>query len=304
MKAFVHRRPDAMTLSLAAAMVLAASALQAADPPPSGSANGAMVTVAKATNACFSDQVRVTGFVVPRREAVVTADAEGSRVSEVLIKEGDVVSENQELARLVPLGVAGTARPAASPLRSPAAGLVTSVQTIAGAPASPQAGPMFRIAVNNELELDAEVPSIHILKLNPGATARISRDDQADLFGKVRLVSPQIDRVTQLGHVRLSLTNNPTIKVGMFARANIDARRSCGVAVPRSAIEHFTVQIVKGNVVETRRVKVGLVSDTSTEILEGVEVGDIVVADAGSSLHDGDKVQTMFVDDLDRSRVR
>lgn len=304
MKAFVHRRPDAMTLSLAAAMVLAASALQAADPPPSGSANGAMVTVAKATNACFSDQVRVTGFVVPRREAVVTADAEGSRVSEVLVKEGDVVSENQELARLVPLGVAGTARPAASPLRSPAAGLVTSVQTIAGAPASPQAGPMFRIAVNNELELDAEVPSIHILKLNPGATARISRDDQADLFGKVRLVSPQIDRVTQLGHVRLSLTNNPTIKVGMFARANIDARRSCGVAVPRSAIEHFTVQIVKGNVVETRRVKVGLVSDTSTEILEGVEVGDIVVADAGSSLHDGDKVQTMFVDDLDRSRVR
>ena len=32
---------------------------------------------------------------------------------------------------------------------------------------------MFRIAVNNEIELDAEVPSVHILKLNPGATARI-----------------------------------------------------------------------------------------------------------------------------------
>jgi hypothetical protein len=61
---------------------------------------------------------------------------------------------------------------------------------------------------------------------------------------------------------------------------------------------------VKGNTIETRRVKVGLVSDTSTEILEGVEVGDIVVADAGTSLHDGDKVQTMFADDLDRSRVR
>jgi hypothetical protein len=90
----------------------------------------------------------------------------------------------------------------------------------------------------------------------------------------------------------------------MFARANIDARRSCGVAIPRSAIEHFTVQLVKGNVIETRRVKVGLVSDNSTEILEGVEVGDIVVADAGTSLHDGDKVQTIFVDDLDRSRVR
>ena len=40
-----------------------------------------------------------------------------------------------------------------------------------------------------------------------------------------------------------------------------------------------------------------------TEILEGLEVGEIVVADAGSSLHDGDQVTTMFADELDR-RVR
>lgn len=287
----------------ALAFMSAATATFAADPPPSGSANGVMVTVAKATNACFSDQVRVTGFVVPRQEAQVNVDTEGSRVSEILVKEGDMVTENQELARLTPPG-AGNARPATVPLRAPAAGLVTSVHTAVGAPASPQAPPMFKIAINNELELDAEVPSIHILKLNPGATARISRDDHADVIGKVRVVSPQIDRVTQLGHVRLSLTPNPTIKVGMFARASIDARRSCGVAVPRSAIEHFTVQLVKGNVIETRRVKTGLVSDNATEILEGVDVGDIVVADAGTSLHDGDKVQTIFADDLDRSRVR
>jgi multidrug efflux pump subunit AcrA (membrane-fusion protein) len=60
------------------------------------------------------------------------------------------------------------------------------------------------------------------------------------------------------------------------------------------------VQVIKGNTVETRRVRVGLTSDTSTEILEGLEVGEIVVADAGSSLHDGDQVKTMFADELDR----
>ena len=38
----------------------------------------ALVVVTKSTNACFSDLVRVTGFVVPRREAVVGADQEGS----------------------------------------------------------------------------------------------------------------------------------------------------------------------------------------------------------------------------------
>jgi multidrug efflux pump subunit AcrA (membrane-fusion protein) len=164
---------------------------------------------------------------------------------------------------------------------------------------------MFRIAVNNEIELDAEVPSVHILKLNPGATARISRDGAPDLVGRVRLVSPQIDRTSQLGKVRIALTANPSLKVGMFARANIDAKRSCGVAVPHTAIDRLTVQVVKGgNTIETRKVRVGLSSETSTEILEGLDVGEVVVADAGTSLHDGDQVKTMYADELDRVRVR
>jgi multidrug efflux pump subunit AcrA (membrane-fusion protein) len=267
----------------------------------------ALVVVAKAANACFSDLVRVTGFVVPRREAVVGVDQEGSRVTELLVKEGDAVTENQELARLTPPppqpGVPAAAGKPVS-LRAPAAGVITEVKTVVGAPASPQAGPMFRIAVNNELELEAEVPSVNLLKLNPGATVRISRDDAPDISGRVRQVSPQIDRNTQLGRVRISLTSSAQLKVGMFARASIDAKRSCGVAIPNTAIDHLTIQVVKGNTIETRKVRVGLVSDTSTEILEGLDVDEIVVADAGSSLHDGDQIKAMFAEDIDRTRVR
>ena len=263
----------------------------------------AQVVVTKSTNACFSDLVRVTGHVVPRREAVVGADQEGSKVTDLFVREGDMVSDNQELARLSappqqPGAPAGRSGPVS--LRAPAPGFVTEVRTAVGAPASPQAGPMFRISINNEVELDAEVPAVHLLKLNPGATVRISRDDAPDMVGRVRLVSPRIDRATQLGHVRISVTNNPQLKVGMFARASIDAKRSCGVAVPRTAIDHLTVQVVKGNTVETRKVRVGLVSDSNTEILEGLDVGETVVADAGSSLHDGDQIKTMFADELDR----
>ena len=269
----------------------------------------ALVIVAKATNACFSDQVRGTGFVVPRREAVAGPDHEGSKVTDLYVREGDIVTDNQELARLsaTPQQLGAPARSSQAPisLRAPAAGLVTEVKTIVGAPASPQAGPMFRIAVNNELELDAQVPAVHMLKLNPGATARISRDGAPDLVGRVRLVSPQIDRTSQLGKVRIALTANPSLKVGMFARANIDAKRSCGVAVPHTAIDRLTVQVVKGgNTIETRKVRVGLSSETSTEILEGLDVGEVVVADAGTSLHDGDQVKTMYADELDRVRVR
>jgi multidrug efflux pump subunit AcrA (membrane-fusion protein) len=263
-------------------------------------AGNALVIVTKSSDACFSDLVRVTGFIVPRREAVVGVDQEGSKVSDLLVHEGETVTDNQELARLTP---PPGARPGSTSLRAPAAGLVTQVNTIAGAPASPQAGPMFRISVNNEIEMDAEVPSVHMLKLNPGATVRISRDDEPDVTGRVRLVSPQIDRATQLGHVRIALTGNPSLKIGTFARASIDAKRSCGVSVPRTAIDHLTVQVVKGNIVETRRVRTGLVSDTATEILEGLAAGEIVVADAGTSLHDGDRIKTVFAEDLDRTRT-
>ncbi|MGA9090225.1 MAG: efflux transporter periplasmic adaptor subunit, partial [Bradyrhizobium sp.] len=128
----------------------------------------ALVIVAKATNACFSDLVRVTGFIVPRREAVVGVDQEGARVSDVMVHEGEMVTDNQELARLTALpaqpGAPGTGSRLAPPtsLRAPAAGLLTQVNTTVGAPASPQAGPMFRIAVNNDIDLDAEVPAVHM----------------------------------------------------------------------------------------------------------------------------------------------
>jgi multidrug efflux pump subunit AcrA (membrane-fusion protein) len=266
-------------------------------------ASHALVVVTKAINACFSDLVRVTGFVVPRREAVAGVDQEGSKVMDVLVREGETVAENQELARLTPPPGTNVSRNPIS-LRAPAAGLVTQVKTIVGAPASPQAGPMFRIAVNGEIELEAEVPAVHMMKLTPGANVRISREGGPDILGRVRQVLPQIDRNTQLGRVRITLTGNPGIKIGMFAQASIDAKRSCGVAIPRTAIDHLTVQVVKGNTIETRKVRVGLVSDTSTEILEGLDAGEIVVQDAGSSLHDGDQIKTVFADDLDRTQVR
>jgi multidrug efflux pump subunit AcrA (membrane-fusion protein) len=269
-------------------------------------ADGVSVSVVRAKNACFSDMIRVTGFVVPKQEAVVNVDTEGSKVTDLLVREGDLVTENQELARLTPppMPANTSAKPAPITLRAPAAGLITKVHTMVGAPASPQADPMFRIAIGNTLELDAEVPSIHMLKLSPGATARISRDGQADLVGRIRLVSPQIDRRTQLSHVRISLASNPTLRVGLFARVNIDAKRSCGVSIPRSAMDHLTIQVVNGDIIETRRVRVGLNSDTSVEILEGLKADEIVVADAGTSLHDGDRVKPMFADDPDRSRGR
>jgi len=284
-------------------------------------ANKAGVIVVKATTACFSDMVRVAGYLVPRRVAVVNVEADGYRITEVGPTEGEQVASGQVLARLTrqggeggnaPAGAggAGAARPvpASLTLRAPAAGLLLKSTARVREMASPQAEPLFQIVVDNEIELEAQIPSIHIAKLKSNEIARVTVAGGAERVGKVRLVAPDIDQKSQLGKVRLAVGNDASLRVGMFASATIDATRSCGVAIPRGAVESrvegTSVRVVRGNIVEMRRVTVGLLSDDSAEIREGLSDGEVVVANAGSSLHDGDKINPKFPGEFDQPRAR
>jgi multidrug efflux pump subunit AcrA (membrane-fusion protein) len=48
---------------------------------------------------------------------------------------------------------------------------------------------------------------------------------------------------------------------------------------------------VSADIVQTRKVQIGFHSDNDIEIRNGLREGDIVVANAGSSLRDGDRVK-------------
>jgi multidrug efflux pump subunit AcrA (membrane-fusion protein) len=300
------------TITAAAALVVGAGL---ALPPEAFAAEqmapqAAQVTAVRAVNACFSAVVRATGFLVPREEAMVFLDAPGFKVTEVLAREGDQVTPGQALARLTRQAGDGpepatAGRPAAGPttatLKAPSAGIVTHSAAMVGAVASAaMREPLFRIAINNEIELEVEVSSIHAPELATGQTARIEIEDGRGLSGRVRLVPAEIDQRTQLGRARLSLEGDPLLRIGTFAKASIDANRSCGISIPTSAVVHRTegtnVQVVRDGTVETRLVQVGLHSDTQSEIRDGLREGDVVVANAGSSLHDGDKVTAIFAD--------
>jgi len=147
-------------------------------------APGAEVMAVKAVTYCFSDTIGVTGFLVPREEAIVNLDADGYRISETLVKEGATVTSGQELVRLTRLSTEGLnvpAPPGARPgpatmvLKAPAAGLVTRSTATIGAVASLRAEPLYRIMINSEIELEVEVPSIQLPKLRADGrqTARV-----------------------------------------------------------------------------------------------------------------------------------
>jgi multidrug efflux pump subunit AcrA (membrane-fusion protein) len=279
---------------------------------PPDSPAGVMVKLVRANRECFSDTIHVTGILVPRKEAVVLLD-ERFRVTEVLAAEGDQVTLGQVLARVARTALQNG--PAANPpasakpstniiaVRAPAAGVVIQSTASIGAGPSPIAGPLFRIMVDNEIEVETDLPGAQMPKLKPQQIARVRLGNGSELIGHVRLVPAEIDLRTQLGRARLSVAQDPSLRIGMFAEATIDASQSCGIAVPRAAVSHTTegasVQVVRNGSVERRRVQVGLSSDSSFEIDDGLKEGDIVVANAGTSLHDGDLVRTSFVDKTD-----
>jgi HlyD family secretion protein len=59
-------------------------------------------------------------------------------------------------------------------LKAPAAGLVTQSTARVGAGPSPADEPLFRIMVDNEIELEADVPSIHVPKLKAQESSRMA----------------------------------------------------------------------------------------------------------------------------------
>lgn len=308
-------------IGLTAGSLVAAPLVGLAQPDESG---GAVVTVVRATTGCFSDTVRVSGIVVPRRMAVVNVSEDGYKVTEVLAAEGSQVTAGQVLARLTRSSSSGgqgasqggpqggqqggqRSGPTNLTLKAPVKGLVVKSTAKVGTAASPQSEPLFQIIANNELELQVEVLSVHVPKIEPGVAARISIDGGVELPGRVRLVAPDIDPKTQLGHARLAVSSDSSLRMGMFGRAAIDASRSCGVMVPRSAVDYqidgTSVQVVRGRAIETRRVVVGLLSEDGAEIRQGVKEGDTVVAHAGTSLHDGDKVKPIMAGDAELTRT-
>jgi len=273
--------------------------------------------VVKATHACFASAIRFTGLVVPRAEAVVNLNIAGYEISEILVKEGDTVTSGQALAKLTRLGGAGgppsggqaaaMQQPATMTLNAPAAGLVSlstaRIGAIAAAlPLPPPMGPkpLFEIIVDNKIEVEADVPSIQLPKLSPGQLARVHLENGRDFSGKIRTIFPEIDRRTQLGKVRISIDSDPAIRAGMFASGTIDASHSCGVSIPRAAVQYqtegTTVQVVRNTMVETRHVRLGFYSDNTIEVLSGVKEGELVIANAGTSLHDGDHVTPQITD--------
>lgn len=180
---------------------------------------------------------------------------------------------------------------------APAAGVISRRNAKIGSVASGAgvAQPMFHLVEDGDIELEAEVPEAEVSLLRVGQPATVTLPGGSTHTGTVRLVSPEIDRATRLGSIRISLDKSDFLRVGGFARGTVLTATAEGLVVPLTALA-FTPEgprakiVVDGRIV-TRPVETGIRAGGNVEIRSGISESDTIVAKAGSFLRDGDGVR-------------
>ena len=190
-------------------------------------------------------------------------------------------------------------RLARAEIRAPVAGLVSRRTARVGAVASALNEPMFRLIARGEIELEAEVPELGLVKLQAGQPADISIGTDMTVRGTVRLVSTEVDKSTRLGKVRIAVPEDARIRIGSFAKATIEINRKQALAVPVAALQYDGsqpyAQLVENGHISARKVTPGLMTLGMVEIKNGLVSGDTIVARAGAFLRDGDAVTSIAV---------
>ena len=104
-------------------------------------------------------------------------------------------------------------------IRAPVAGRVLERSVRPGDIAS-RAVVMFKMARDGVIELNAELPEQSMSSVQAGDKAQVTLSNGVEVTGTVRLVSPEIDAQSRLGHVRLTLPVQNDVRAGGFARAH------------------------------------------------------------------------------------
>ena len=219
-------------------------------------------------------------------------------VGRLAAAKGGLQSAQADLATARAAGSEIALRRARTDIRAPEAGIVNRRTARVGASVTAAGEPLFRLIARGEIELEGEVPETSLARIKVGDSASLDLDDGRQLRGKVRRVYPEVDRATRLGKVRIRLSDDPALRIGAFARGNVEVARREGLAVPVSSLLYAadgsaSVLVAKDGRVEARAVTSGLTSEGFTEIRSGVAAGESVVARAGSFLRDGDRVRAV-----------
>jgi multidrug efflux pump subunit AcrA (membrane-fusion protein) len=288
-----------------------------------GSKGSVEVKVSKVKRGELVVTVSSTGTLRSNNEAKLTTVA-GGRVSKIFVKENQTVEKGavlleldstaqaeRDYKRLLNLAEKGYIAPREVEqareqwkntfITAPFSGTIAKkfVEVgellIGGAPA-------FILADLSDMIIETNIDETDIGMLNVGQTAEVVLDAYKDvkLFGKVFFISKTSLDMKEKGityQVKIKLNpTNLTLRLGMTGDVNIIvATKKDVLMIPYTSIgeekEEKYVFVVVDNVLKKRVIKTGLENYENTEILSGLNEGEVVVESNLSKLKEGMRVK-------------
>ncbi len=158
---------------------------------------------------------------------------------------------------------------------------------------------MVNLESVDTLKVDFRVPEIYLTQLRVGQTLQLTLDAMPgkNYEGTVFAINPLIDAAGRSVVIRAQVRNQGTVlRPGMFTRVRLltrDVQET--LVVPEQAIvpqgdEWYVYRVVDNKALRTK-VEIGQRRDGKTEIVRGLQDGDVVVTAGQLKLRDGVLVQ-------------
>jgi HlyD family secretion protein len=188
------------------------------------------------------------------------------------------------------------ARLARADIRAPADGIILTRSVEVGQTATPGGEALFRLSENGEIELRGQVAEQDLPLLQVGQPVDVRLTGTSHVYqGHVRLLPAVIDPQTRLGMARVSLTPDPNLRPGAFARAEVTVSNAERAVLPQTAVLNddkgsYVLIVNAENKVERRSVHVSGIVQNGVTIGDGIRGDERVVTTAGAFLQVGELV--------------
>lgn len=254
----------------------------------------------------LDDYLEFGGDVASVNEVDVLPDQAG-KITNILVRVGDMVRKDQVLAYVNPMRVGVVYND--SPIKAPISGRITSLPVTIGSTVS-QSSAIMKVARTDDLEIRIAIAERFISRIENGQSATVTFDAYPSVeFGaRVFEISPVLDTSTRTMSVKLRL-NPPDsrVKVGMYGRVKLVTESvKDAIVVPSAAIltrDGKSFVYVKATdktetepaTVRRQEVTVGISVDNNVEVVSGLSAGDEIIVKGQTLLNDGAKVNIVSV---------
>ena len=165
-----------------------------------------------------------------------------------------------------------------------------------------QGGPMFTVAQIDRLRVLESVPEAYTSLIHVGqrATLFFNEQPQNKLEAHVTRTSASIDQNTRTLLVEVQVANpKGNLLPGMYTVVNfVDVKGRPPLMVPGAAIivrnGNNVVALVQNNVVHYRQIQLGRDFGDQTEIVSGLQDGDIIATTITDEVQDGVKINPQY----------